>query len=108
MTIDLLVLLVLGTAALAGAASGALRQGVGLGAAGLGWLAARHLAAPVAAGLSGWLPGVLARAAAPVLLFAGIYALGKLVGALALRATGISAVVRGPADRGVGALLGGA
>ncbi len=108
MTIDLLVLLVLGTAALTGAASGALRQCVGLGAAILGWLAARHLAAPVAEGLSRWLPGVLARAAAPVLLFAGIYALGTLAGALALRATGISGAVRGPADRGLGALLGGA
>lgn len=108
MTVDLIVLVVLATAALTGAASGALRQCVGLGAAVLGWLAARHLAAPVAEGLSRWLPGMVARAAAPVLLFAGIYALGTLLGALALRATGISAVVRGPADRGVGALLGGA
>ncbi len=108
MTLDLLVLVVLALAALSGAATGALRQCVGLGAAVLGWLAARHLAAPVAEGLSRWLPGLVARAAAPVLLFAGIFALATLAGALALRATGISAVVRGPADRGVGAVLGGA
>jgi membrane protein required for colicin V production len=107
LTLDLLVLLVLAVAAVSGAASGALRQCVGLGAAVLGWLAARHLGVPVAEGLSRWMPGPLARAVAPVLLFAGIFALGTLLGALALRATGISAVVRGPADRGLGALLGG-
>lgn len=108
MTLDLLVLAVLAAAALSGAASGALRQVVGLAAAVLGWLAARHLSAPVADGLARWLPGLAARAAAPVLLFAGIFALGTLVGALALRATGLAAAVRGPADRGLGALLGGA
>lgn len=108
MTLDLLVLVVLALAALSGAVSGALRQCVGLGAAVLGWLAARHLAAPVAEGLSRWMPGLVARAVSPVLLFAGIFALVTLAGALALRATGISAVVRGPGDRGVGAVLGGA
>lgn len=108
MNLDLLVLAVLAVAALAGAASGALRQCVGLAAAVLGWLAARHLAEPVAAGLTRWMPGLAARATAPVLLFAGIFALGTLAGALLLRATGIAGVVRGPADRGLGALVGGA
>lgn len=108
MTLDLLVLAVLAVAALAGAVGGALRQCVGLAAAVLGWLGARHLSAPVTDGLARWMPGLAARAAAPVLLFAGIFALGTLAGALALRATGLAAVVRGPADRGVGALLGGA
>lgn len=107
MTLDLLVLVVLALAALSGAATGALRQTVALVAAALAFLAARHLGAPVAEGLSRWMPGLLARAASPVLLFAGLFALGTLLGALALRATGISAVVRGPADRGLGALLGG-
>lgn len=108
MTLDLAVLAVLALAAVAGAMSGALRQLVELGGAVLGWLAARHLADPVAGGLDRWVPALVARAAAPALLFLGTWALVSLAGAFVLRATGVAAVVRGPADRGVGALLGGA
>lgn len=108
MTLDLAVLAVLALAAVGGAMSGALRQLVELGGALLGWLAARHLAGAVAEGLGRWVPALVARAAAPALLLLGTWALVSLVGAFVLRATGISAVVRGPADRGVGALLGGA
>jgi membrane protein required for colicin V production len=106
-SLDLLALAFLAGAAALGAASGALRQGVQLGAAVLGWLAARHLGPSVADGFARSVPAPLARAGAAVLLFVGISALATLAGAVALRATDLSRVVRGPADRGVGALLGG-
>lgn len=108
MLLDLIVLVVLALFALHGASGGALKQVVQLAAAVVGWLAARHLAAPVGAGLDRWLPGFLARPAASAILFFGAFALVSLVGAAALRATSISTVVRGPADRGAGAVLGGA
>ena len=74
-----------------------------------GGLAARHLAAPVAAGL-GRLASALRRAARsrPTFLFLGVAALVSLVGGALLRGTAVARAVRGPADRGVGALLGGA
>jgi membrane protein required for colicin V production len=106
--LDALVLAVLAAAALHGAAGGALRQLLQLGAAVLGWLAARHLSAPVAAGLGRWFPGFLARPGASALLFLGTFALVSLVGGLLLRAGAREGgVVRGPGDRGIGALLGG-
>jgi membrane protein required for colicin V production len=108
MALDLVLLVALTLAAALGAAAGALRQGVQLAAAVLGWLAARHLGAAVAGGLGRWLPPLVARAAAGVLLFAGIFALASLVGGALLRGTGLATAVRGPADRGLGALLGGA
>jgi membrane protein required for colicin V production len=106
-TIDLAVLAVLAVAALRGALTGALRQLVSLAAISLGVIAARALAAEVAAGLSR-MGAPAARALAPVLLFVGIGALASLAGVAVLKATGVSRVVRGPADRGAGALLGGA
>jgi membrane protein required for colicin V production len=105
--LDLVVLAVLALAAVHGAVGGALRQVVQLLAAVVAWLAARHLGAAVAAGLSRWFPGFLARPGASALLFCGTFALVTLVGAIALRATSMARVVRGPADRGLGALLGG-
>ncbi len=107
MLLDVLVLVALTLAALHGATDGALRQLLQLCAALIGWLAARHLAAPVAAGLGRWFPGFLARPGASVLLFLGAFALVSLVGTLALRGTSMAAVVRGPTDRGAGAILGG-
>jgi membrane protein required for colicin V production len=106
--LDVLVLVVLALAALHGALGGALRQLVQLGAALVGWLAARHLAAPVATGLVRWFPGFLARPGAAVLLFIGAFALVSLLGALVLRGTSVATVVRGPTDRAAGAVLGGA
>lgn len=108
MLLDLLALALLAGAAVLGAASGALRQVVQLGAAVLAWLAARHLGPAVAAGFARSVPPPLARAGASAVLFLGIFALATLVGAVALRATGLARIVRGPADRGTGALLGGA
>lgn len=106
MSLDLAVLALLTVAALLGAATGALRQLVSLGAVALGVLAARAWTDDVAAGLSRSLqPG--ARLVAPLLLFLGVFALASLAGALVLRVTGVARVVRGPSDRGVGAILGG-
>lgn len=107
MTIDLVVLAFLAISALAGAASGALRQLVSLAAAGVGIAASRAWSAEVGAGLAHRF-SPLARPLAPALLFLGAFALASLAGALVLRGTGVARVVRGPADRGGGALLGGA
>jgi membrane protein required for colicin V production len=107
LALDLAVLAVLALAALLGAASGALRQVVQLAAVGVGWLAARQLGAPVAEGLARSVSPLVARAAASALLFAGVMALVSLLGAFVLRATGVARAVRSPADRGLGALLGG-
>jgi len=106
--LDLIVLAVLALTALFGAMGGALRQVVQLAAAVLGWLAARHLAAPVAAGLARSVAPLLARAAASALLFLGVAALASLLGGALLRGSGLAAAVRGPTDRGLGALLAGA
>lgn len=106
--LDLAVLAALAIAALSGAMSGALRQLVQLLAVGAGWVAARQLAAPVAGGLARTLTPLLARSAASSLLFLGVFALVSLVGVAILKGTGVARAVRGPADRGVGALLGGA
>jgi membrane protein required for colicin V production len=107
MTLDLAVLGLLAAAALLGAASGALRQLVSLAAAVLGALAARAWSDDVAAGLSRTVGGG-GRLVAPLLLFLGVFALGSLAGAALLRGTGLARAVRGPADRGAGALVGGA
>lgn len=107
MALDLAVLALLALAALYGAATGALRQLVSLAAVAAGVLGARVFTPEVAAGLGRTFSPV-ARHLAPVLLFVGIAALASFAGQLLLRASGVARVVRGPADRGAGALLGGA
>ena len=107
MTLDLAVLALLAVAALLGAVSGALRQVVSLAAVGIGILAARTFGPHVAEGLTRTLSQA-ARLVAPVILFAGVFALCSLVGTAILRGTGVARVVRGPADRACGAILGGA
>lgn len=108
MTLDLAVLAVLVAATLGGAATGALRQVVQLAAVAVGWLAARHLGPAVAEGFARTVPRFLARPAASTLLFVGGAALAGFAGRALLRARGIAGAVRGPQDRGAGALLGGA
>lgn len=108
MALDVLLLALVALAAGLGAASGAARQLVQLGAALLAWWVARRFGAPVAEGLDRSMPGFAARALAPALLFAGIFAAGTLLGALLLRLGKAGKVVAGPADRAAGALLGGA
>jgi membrane protein required for colicin V production len=107
MTVDLTVLALLAVTALLGATSGALKQVVSLAAAALGVVAARAFGDPVADGLARSLSS-LARVVAPALLFLGAFAIASLVGAAILRGTGVARVVRGPADRAAGAILGGA
>jgi membrane protein required for colicin V production len=106
-TIDLAVLGLLAVSALLGAASGALRQLVSLAAVAAGVLAARAWTVEVGAGLARRFSPA-ARPLAPALLFLGTFALASLVGAVVLRGTGVARVVRGPVDRGAGALVGGA
>jgi membrane protein required for colicin V production len=106
-TIDLGVLAALALAAILGASSGALRQLVQVAAVIAGALAARQFAAPVAAGLGRLASAPVARAIAPAFLFLGVAALVSLVGVALLRGTAVSRAVRSPADRGLGALLGG-
>jgi len=107
-TIDLAAVVAVALAAILGASSGALRQIVQLAAVVAGVFAARHLAAPVASGLGRLASAPIARAIAPMFLFLGVAALVSLVGGALLRGTAVARAVRGPADRGVGALLGGA
>lgn len=106
-TIDLAALAAVALAAVLGASSGALRQLVQLAAVAAGGLAAHHLAVPVAAGLGRFASAPVARVVAPTFLFLGVSALISLVGGALLRGTAAARAVRGPADRGLGALLGG-
>jgi membrane protein required for colicin V production len=80
---------------------------VSLAAAAVGVLATRAFSRDVGEGLARTLSPA-ARGLAPVLLYLGMFAVASLVGGAILRATGVSRVVRGPADRAAGALLGGA
>jgi membrane protein required for colicin V production len=102
------VLAGLAIAALVGAASGALKQVLKLAAVVVAALAARTLSAPVANGLGTVLSPVIARGAAPVLVFLGALALVSLLASALLRATGLSRAVQGPTDRALGAALSGA
>jgi len=106
-TLDLAVLGILVLFAVLGARSGALRQLVFAGAAVLGWLAARELAAPVATGFGKTLPAALARGLAGVLLFFGVLVVASFAGHLVLRWSGAGRLWT-PADRALGAILGAA
>ncbi len=107
MNLDLAILGAVVLLALVGAASGALRQLTFLGAALLGYLAARALAPTVAAGFGRGVPAHLSRVAAAVLLFFGVLFAASFAAHLLLRRTGVGRFW-GPPDRAVGALLGAA
>jgi len=106
--IDLATVVLLALGAAFGSASGALHQIVQLGGMVVGWAAAWHLGAPVARGITRWLPPGTARGAAGLLLFLGFSILGAWVGHRFLATRGLKGVVRSPPDRGLGAVLGGA
>jgi membrane protein required for colicin V production len=107
-TLDVACLVALAAAALAGAATGALRQLAKVAAAGLAVAGARVFAPSVAAVLVRWAPPALADPAASAATFLGLYlALALLLG-LAARAARAAGAVPASADRGLGALLGGA
>jgi membrane protein required for colicin V production len=106
--VDLAVVALLVLFAVMGALSGALRQLVMLASALLGYLAARYLAPPLAAGFTRGSAQPVARAIAGVLVFFAVLFVASFLGhALVARAGGGQAV-RGPTDRGLGALLGAA
>jgi membrane protein required for colicin V production len=107
-TLDLLLLAALAAAALAGAATGLLRQLSRLVAASLALLGARSLGPAIAGPVSRFVPPFAVGPVASALAFAALYlTLAVLLGlvARALRAAG---GVPAAADRGGGALLGGA
>jgi membrane protein required for colicin V production len=105
--LDLAVLGAVVLLALAGAAWGALRQLTFLGAAVLGYLAARALAPAIGDGLAGSLPAPVSRVAAALLVFFGVLFGVSLAAHLFLRWMG-GGRFWGPADRALGALLGAA
>jgi membrane protein required for colicin V production len=106
-SLDLAVLGAVVLLALAGAAWGALRQLTFLGAALLGYLAARALAPAVAAGFARSVPAPLSRVAAAVLIFFGVLVGASFSAHLLLRWMRVGRFW-GPADRALGALLGAA
>jgi membrane protein required for colicin V production len=106
-TFDLCVLGVVLLFTVAGGFSGGLRQLVQLATVVLGWLAARHLALPAAALVWSGRPLPWQRTLAAAVCFAVVAGVTGLAGrALASRLHGPSGRP-GPADRGLGALLGG-
>ncbi len=105
MTLDLACAGMVVLLAVLGAVSGALRQLLTLGAAVAGYLAARLLAPPVAAGLSRSLPAPAARATAGIVLFFATFVVAMLIGKLLLHSRP-EGPVPGPADRALGTFLG--
>ncbi len=106
MNVDLAVLALLALFAILGALSGALRQLVRLGSALLGYLAARYVAPPLAASFSRGAAQPVARALAGVLLFFAVFFVATFLGHALVSRAGGGQAARGPADRGLGALLG--
>jgi len=105
MVLDAGVLLLLAAASVLGALAGVIRPlFLAIGTV-LGWLAARHLAAPVARLLERALPEGTGRPVAAALLFVAVTSVVVFVGARLRRAPGGGAR---PSDRALGALLGGA
>lgn len=107
-TLDLVVLGVLLLFAVAGAIGGALRQLVPLAAVVAGWLAARHLPPRLAATLLGARPPAWERAALAAGCFVAAALVVSLVGRAVTRRLQGPGGHPGPADRALGALLGGA
>jgi hypothetical protein len=102
--LDAALLALLAVAATLGALAGLLRTLFLFAGAAAGWLAARHLAAPVGRALAVLLPADAARPVAAVLLFAGVATAVALVGRrLSRNREGEGR----PLDRGAGALLAG-
>jgi hypothetical protein len=102
--LDAVVLAFLAAASSLGALAGIIRPLFLFAGSALGWLAARHLSAPLGHALSGVLPGGAARPAAAVLLFLGVAGVVTLAGRRLARSP---AGGGRPIDRAAGALLGG-
>ena len=104
MLVDAAVLAFLAAAALLGALAGLLRPLFLFAGASLGWLAARHLSAPVGDVLARVIPSGAAHPVAAVLLFTVVTAVVAIAGRRLARAPEGGGR---PLDRGAGALLGG-
>jgi membrane protein required for colicin V production len=102
--LDAAVLALLAGAALLGALAGLIRPLFLFAGAALGWLAARHLSAPVGAVLARVMPAGASRPAASVLLFVLVTVALAIAGRMLARAPEGGGR---PLDRGAGALLGG-
>jgi uncharacterized membrane protein required for colicin V production len=102
--LDAAVLAFLAVAASLGALAGLLRPLFLFAGATLGWLAARHLSAPVGSVLARVMPAGAARPAAAVLLFVGVTVVVAIAGRKLARAPEGGGR---PLDRAAGALLGG-
>jgi membrane protein required for colicin V production len=107
-TLDLVCLLILFLGAVIGAMSGAVRQlfqlGVVVGAA----LGARFFSETVAAAFGSALPKAAARPLAAALLFVALTIALGIISRLVVGAAEAAGALRGPVDRGLGALLSGA
>jgi membrane protein required for colicin V production len=111
MTLDLACLALVVLASVGGAALGAATQLAQLGAAVAGWAGARWLGPTLAPVLQGRVPAFAAHPIASAIAFAACAAaamivLHALVGLAGL--VGLGRAARGGADRGLGALFGGA
>ena len=104
MLLDAAVLAFLAASALVGAMAGLIRPLFLFAGAALGWLAARHLSAPVGDVLARVLPSGAARPVAAVLLFTVVTTAVAIAGRKLARAPEGGGR---PLDRGAGALLGG-
>jgi membrane protein required for colicin V production len=107
-TLDLVILAVLLLFTVAGAFSGALRQAFKLAGVVAGWLAAVHLAPRLAPLVFGARPFPWQRSATAVGTFVAVVVLVAIAGRLVRRAVQGPDGHPGPADRVLGALLGGA
>ncbi len=104
MILDAAVLALLAVASAIGAAAGLLRPLFAFAGATLGWLAARHLSAPLGGALSRVVPAAAAVPVAAVLLFVGVAGFVAFLGGRLAR--GKDGGGR-PVDRAAGALLAG-
>jgi len=107
-TLDAACLAVVVLAAVGGAVLGALTQLAQLGAATAGWAGARWLGPTIAPFLQGKVPAFAAHPIASAVAFAACALAAMLVLHPLVALAGLGRVGRGGADRGLGALLGGA
>lgn len=107
MTLDLVCLAILVLGAVLGALSGAVRQLFQLGVVVGAVLGARFFSEPVAAALGAFLPKAAARPVAAALVFVVLTIGLGLAARLVVGIADLAGALRGPVDRGVGALLSG-
>lgn len=107
MTLDLVCLAILVLGAVLGALSGAVRQLFQLGVVVGAVLGARFFSEPVAAALAAVLPKAATRPVAAALVFVVLTIGLGLAARLVVGVADAAGALRGPIDRGVGALLSG-